>query len=46
MADGYTEGQTDFLTTILMSEFKKLDMFKNWPLLKNPQFFSNPPETW
>ena len=24
---------------------KKRHMFKNWPLVKNPQFFSNPHET-
>ena len=32
--------------TLLKSEQKKLDMLKNWPLLKNPQFLSNPDETW
>ena len=32
--------------TLLKSEQKKLDMLKNWPLLKNPQFLSNSDETW
>ena len=30
----------------LMSEQKKLDTFKSWPLSKNQQFLSNPHETW
>ena len=31
---------------LLKSEQKKQDTFKNWPLIKNPQFLSNPYETW
>ena len=27
-------------------EQKKLDTLKNWPLIENPQFSSNPYETW
>ena len=30
----------------IKSEEKKRDMFKNWPLIKNPHFLSNPHETW
>ena len=30
----------------LESEEKKQDTFKNWPLIKNSQFFSHPHETW
>ena len=30
----------------LKSEQKKQDTFKNWPLIKNPQFLSNLHETW
>ena len=29
----------------LKSEEKKRDMFKNWPLIENPQDLSNPHET-
>ena len=31
---------------ILKSGSKKLDNFKNWPLVKNPHFLFNPHETW
>ena len=31
---------------LLKSEAKKQDTFKNWPLIKNLQFLSNPHETW
>ena len=31
---------------LLKSEEKKRDTFKNWPLIKNPQFFSYPHKTW
>ena len=31
---------------ICKSEAKKPDTFKNWPLMKNPQFLSYPHETW
>ena len=30
----------------LKSEDKKRHAFKNWPLVKNPQFLSYPHETW
>ena len=30
----------------LQSEEKKPHTFKNWPLIKNPQFLSYPHETW
>ena len=30
----------------LKSEAKKRDTYKNWPLIKNPQFLSYPYETW
>ena len=25
---------------------KKVELFKTWPLVKNPQFLSNPQKTW
>ena len=31
---------------VLKSEGKKWDTLKNWPLIKSPQFFSYPHETW
>ena len=30
----------------LRSEQNKQDMFKNWPVIKSPQFLYNPYETW
>ena len=30
----------------LKSEEKKRDTFKNWPLIKDPHFLSDPHETW
>ena len=35
-----------FYCNIVKSEAKKRDTFKNWPLIKNLQFLSNPHETW
>ena len=32
--------------TFIKSEEKKRDTFKNWPLIKNPQFLAYPHETW
>ena len=34
------------LFVLVKSEEKKQDTFKNWPLIKNPQFLSYPHETW
>ena len=31
---------------LVKSEAKKRDTFKNWQLIKNLQFLSNPHETW
>ena len=30
----------------IKTESKKGPTFKNWPIVKNPQFLSNPHETW
>ena len=32
--------------SLIKSEEKKRDTFKNWPLVKNPHFLSDPHETW
>ena len=37
--------QIDKNIIYLKSEQKKQDTLKNWPLIKNPQFSSNPYET-
>ena len=40
------EKQENMRNHVIKSEEKKQDTFKNWPLIKNPQFLSNLSETW
>ena len=38
-------GEKKICHKFVKSEAKKRDTLKNWPLIKNPQFLSNPHET-
>ena len=42
----YDSGKKGYLFNSKVWVKKKQDTLKNWPLVKNQQFFSNPNETW